>query len=67
MDNIGIRKKLEQELERMSKFRGNVLGLSEEEMETQKKADIRTYAKYLPKEGSLEEKRELMQSRASCY
>lgn len=62
LDKIGIKKKLEQELERMNKFRGNVLGLSSEEIETQKKADIRSYAKYVLTEGTLEEKRELMQS-----
>lgn len=62
LDKIGVKKKLQQELERMNKFRGNVLGLSEDEIQAQNKTDVRAYAKYLLKEGSIEEKRELMQS-----
>lgn len=59
---IGIRSKLEKEIDRLNEFRNKVLGLSEEEKIQQKKLDLRAYVKYLLKEGSLEEKRELMQS-----
>lgn len=59
---IGIRQKLEKEMERLNHFRNKVLGLSDEEAADQKKLDLRAYAKYVLKEGTIEEKRELMQS-----
>jgi len=62
LDKIGVKKKLEKELGRLNQFREKVLGLTKEEIETQRKTDVRAYAKYLLKEGTLEEKRELMQS-----
>jgi phage pi2 protein 07 len=62
LDKIGVRQKIEQEMERFGQFRSKVLGLSEEQEANQNKIDIRSYAKYLLKEGTLEEKRELMQS-----
>jgi hypothetical protein len=58
----GVRERLEKELGRFNKFRQGVLGLSEEESEKQNKADLRSYAEYLLREGTIEEKRELMQS-----
>lgn len=58
----GVRKKLEKELGRLNRFRHSVLGLSEEQSEKQSKADLRSYAEYLLKEGTVEEKRDLMQS-----
>jgi site-specific DNA recombinase len=62
LNTIGIKDKIEKEIERMGHFRNNVLGISEEEKSMQKKPDIRTYVKYLLKDGTLQEKRELMQS-----
>lgn len=62
MDKIGVKEKLEKEMGRFDQFRNKVLGLSTEQIETQNKLDVRSYAKYLLKEGTLEEKRELMQS-----
>lgn len=59
---IGIKEKIEKEIERMSQFRNNVLGISEEDKLKQKNPDIRTYVKYILKDGSLLEKREMMQS-----
>lgn len=51
-----------QEMDRFNSFRNKVLGLSEDQEEKQNKIDVRAYAKYLLKEGTIEEKRELMQS-----
>ncbi|EKD86165.1 MAG: resolvase protein [uncultured bacterium] len=62
LSTIGIKQKLEQEMSRFNNFRNKVLGLSEEQKTKQSGLDLRAYAKYLLKEGSLEEKRELMQS-----
>ncbi len=58
----GVKERLEKELGRFNKFRHGVLGLSTEESEKQTKADLRSYAEYLLKEGTIEEKRDLMQS-----
>lgn len=49
-------------MNRFNEFRNKVLGLSEKQENTQYKIDIRSYAKYLLKEGSLLEKHELLQS-----
>ncbi len=62
LDKIGVKQKLEQEMGRFNSFRNKVLGLSEDQEEKQNKIDVRAYAKYLLKEGTIEEKRELMQS-----
>ncbi len=62
LDKLGIKEKMEKEIGRLNHFRNRVLGLSDEQIEDQKKLDIRSYAKYLLKEGTLLEKRELMQS-----
>lgn len=62
LNTIGVKQKLEKEMERLNQFRNKVLGLTEEEITDQKKLDLRAYAKYILKEGTIEEKRELMQS-----
>ncbi len=62
LDKIGVRQKLELEMGRFNSFRNKVLGLSEEQENKQNKIDVRAYAKYLLKEGTIQEKRELMQS-----
>jgi len=62
LNTIGIKEKLEKEMERLNHFRNKVLGLTDEEVADQKKLDLRAYAKYVLKEGTIEEKRELMQS-----
>ncbi len=59
---IGIKGKLEQEIERFNRFKGTVMGMTEEEKFVERKPDLRVYVKYLLKEGTLHEKRELMQS-----
>jgi DNA invertase Pin-like site-specific DNA recombinase len=59
LDKSGIKKKLEVEIERHKKFHSGIMGKSEEEYHA-KDADIRNYAKYLLKEGSMFEKRDLL-------
>jgi hypothetical protein len=62
LNTIGVKQKLEKEMGRFNHFRSKVLGLSEDEQSKQSGLDLRSYAKYLLKEGTIEEKRELMQS-----
>jgi len=58
IDEIGIKKKIKEEVSRFKKFQQVVLGI--EEKIVIKDIDIRNYAKYLLKEGSILEKRELL-------
>ena len=62
LNKIGIKERLEKEIERFGEFRNKVLGKTEEEKITQNKLDIRSYVKYILKDGTLQEKRDLMQS-----
>ncbi len=62
LNTIGVKQKLEKEMGRFNHFRNKVLGLSEDQQTKQSGLDLRSYAKYLLKEGTIEEKRELMQS-----
>jgi len=65
INQIGIKNKLEKEIEKYSNFRIEVLKISEEEKIKQCDLDLRGYMKYILEKGSLEEKRELMQSFSS--
>jgi DNA invertase Pin-like site-specific DNA recombinase len=58
LDEIGMRSKIEEEIIRYNKFRIGVLGMKTKD----RKADVdtREYAKYLLKEGTITEKRELL-------
>jgi len=58
IDELGMKARIEEELARYNKFRIGVLGASKKERATD--IDIRNYAKYLLKEGTLQEKRELL-------
>ena len=58
-NNLGIQHKFEEELRRFNKFQRGVLGLSKAETKHEE-VDLKTYAKYTLKEGSDQEKRELM-------
>lgn len=58
-NNLGIQHKFEEELRRFNKFQRGVLGLSKAETKREE-VDLKTYAKYTLKEGSGQEKRELM-------
>ncbi len=58
LDEIGMKGKIEEEIIRYNKFRMGVLGMKTKD----RKADVdtREYAKYLLKEGTITEKRELL-------
>ncbi|MEJ0001882.1 MAG: recombinase family protein [bacterium] len=62
INNVGIKSKLEKEIERFGEFRSKVLGTTEQEKIVQTKIDVRNYMKYLLREGTIQEKRDLMQS-----
>lgn len=62
INTLTIKEQFEHETGRLSKFRSKVLGIEEQEQADQKKTDLRAYAKYLLKEGTIEEKRKLMES-----
>lgn len=54
-----MRHKFEEEVERMRKFQRSFIGTAID-AKPQKEIDLRDYAKYLLKEGSVTEKRELL-------
>ena len=58
LDAIGMKAKIEEELTRYNKFRMGVLGAKKKERNTD--IDIRNYAKYLLRDGTMLEKRELL-------
>jgi hypothetical protein len=58
LDELGIRASIEQEIARFNKFRVGVLGHKKETHDAD--IDIRNYAKYLLRDGTITEKRELM-------
>jgi DNA invertase Pin-like site-specific DNA recombinase len=59
IDELGMRKRLEDEIARFNIFQRSVLG-STDKVKTRDDMDIRNYAKYILKEGSVSEKRELL-------
>ncbi len=60
LDKIGMREKIEKEIERYHKFRSGVLGVEKKENKESKEINIKNYAKYILKEGTIYEKRELL-------
>jgi site-specific DNA recombinase len=60
LDELGIKKQFEEEIERYYKFSKNVLKSNTEILQKQKNSDMRNYAKYILREGSILEKRELL-------
>ena len=58
--SVALKHKLEQEIGRYNKFQYGVLGLKKEIKSKMDGVDVKTYAKYILKEGSVIEKRELM-------
>ena len=62
INQIGMKNKLEKEIAKYSDFRNRVLGMTDAEKIKQSRLDLRGYMKYILEKGSLEEKRELMQS-----
>jgi len=59
INELGIRNKLEQEVDRYHNFQTNVLGIKTK-ISTSKEADIRSYAKYILLKGNILEKRDLL-------
>jgi len=57
--DVGIKVKFEDELKRFNKFQRGVLGISKSDT-VHEEVNLKTYVKYTLKEGSNEEKRELM-------
>jgi DNA invertase Pin-like site-specific DNA recombinase len=64
INEIGIKKQFEEEVTRYNKFQNAVLKINnkENEVDVKKEFDIKTYAKYIIKEGKINEKRELLAS-----
>lgn len=58
LDELGIRTRIEDEIKRFNKFRSGVLGHKQDKVEID--VDVRNYTKYLLKEGTIIEKRELL-------
>jgi site-specific DNA recombinase len=59
INELGMRQKLEDEIARFNIFQRSVLGATEK-IQNNKETDIRNYAKYILKEGTVTEKRELL-------
>lgn len=59
LNQTGVQHKFEEELKRYNKFNRGVLGIRNQAQEHQD-LDLKTYAKYVLREGTNEEKRELM-------
>ena len=58
LDELGIKARIEDEISRFNKFRTGVLGHKQEKISLD--IDVRNYTKYLLKDGTLMEKRELL-------
>ncbi len=59
MNKVGLEMKFENELKRHNKFNRGVLGVNKNSV-AHKEIDLKTYAKYILRDGTNEEKRELM-------
>ncbi len=60
IDQIGIKQKLDREMERYNTFRYKILGIKEEDEKNEDKMDYKKYTKYILSQGSIYEKRELL-------
>ncbi|MFA5106766.1 MAG: recombinase family protein [Patescibacteria group bacterium] len=60
VNELGMRYKLEEEIKRFNKFQHVVMGTKADSISEETEVNIRKYAKYLLKEGSVTEKRELL-------
>ena len=59
INHVGIQMKFEEELKRHNKFNRGVLG-AKNNVSAHQEIDLKTYAQYILREGTNEEKRELM-------
>ena len=60
LDELGIQGQFKEEVERYYKFSKGVLGIKMDQFKQQKQTDIRNYAKYILKEGIIQEQRNLL-------
>lgn len=60
LNELGMRHKLEEEIKRFNKFNRVVMGTKADELPEEAEVNVRKYAKYLLKEASTIEKRELL-------
>ncbi len=60
LNEIGVRQKFEEEITRLNKFQSSILGAKARQAPEEINIDIRNYAKYILREGSVPEKRELL-------
>lgn len=60
LNEIGIREKMKREIGRYNKFRAGVLEMENDQAPEVQELDIRNYAKYILREGSITEQRELL-------
>jgi DNA invertase Pin-like site-specific DNA recombinase len=60
LNQLGIKEKIENEIDRYYKFKTSVLGESDTKKNKRKDLDIKNYAKYILREGSVYEKRDLL-------
>ena len=60
INQLGARHIIDREIERHNKLRSSVLGIKDDKGIKEKEVDVRMYAKYLLKEGSVSDKRELL-------
>jgi site-specific DNA recombinase len=58
-NEIGMRQKIKEEIERHKKFQSGLLGIKETKVSV-KDVEVRNYAKYILREGQIAEKRELL-------
>ena len=59
LDEIGLKEKIKAEIERHKKFQSGLLGIKGSVVKVGE-IDIRNYAKYILRDGTMEEKRELL-------
>jgi hypothetical protein len=60
VDQIGIKQKLDREIERYNTFRYKILEIKEEDEKNENKMDYKKYTKYVLAQGTIYEKRELL-------
>ncbi len=60
LDEIGMKERIKEELEKHAEFQHQILGKTTKEKYKVKDVDIRNYAKYILRERSIWEKRELL-------
>jgi len=60
LDELGIKKQFEEEIDRYYKFSKRILKQNNIDFNQQKEVDIKDYAKYTLREGSINEKRDLL-------